>query len=595
MGRLGDTGVGSLIYQLFETQVENTPNAIALIHETQQLTYHELNSQANQLAHYLQQLGVKPETPVGVCLNRSPHLIITLLAILKAGGAYLPLDPHYPSERLALMIEDAKILILITQGNILQPPGVTIVDLDLDQDKITEQPIINPSTNVLPQNLAYLIYTSGSTGRPKGVAIAHSSTASLLNWAKDTFTSEQISGVLASTSVCFDLSVFEIFVPLSWGGSVILVDNALALPELSYIEKVTLINTVPTAATELLRLNAIPNSVKTINLAGEALSKHLVQKLYKNSPVEKVFNLYGPSEDTTYSTVALINPETQNSPSIGFAVTNTQAYILDHYLQPVPMGVPGELYLGGKGLARGYLHQPVLTAERFIPSPFGEGERLYKTGDRVRLREDGEIEYLGRNDYQVKVRGFRIELGEVEDKLLKHPDIAQAVATVKEDNNGNKRLVAYLVIESTATFSGEENLRRFLQETLPDYMVPSLYVILDSLPLTPNGKIDRKALPEPEINTNIQQEFIAPETPQEKSLAIIWSQVLGCDRLSVNDNFFALGGDSILAIQVVAKAKQMGLKLAPKDLFQHQTIAKLATAINPLLKLNKEPSLVWFP
>ena len=587
MGRLGDTGVGSLIYQLFETQVENTPNAIALIHETQQLTYHELNSQANQLAHYLQQLGVKPETPVGVCLNRSPHLIITLLAILKAGGAYLPLDPHYPSERLALMIEDAKIPILITQGNILQPPGVTIVDLDLDQDKITEQPIINPSTNVLPQNLAYLIYTSGSTGRPKGVAIAHSSTVSLLNWAKDTFTSEQISGVLASTSVCFDLSVFEIFVPLSWGGSVILVDNALALPELSYIEKVTLINTVPTAATELLRLNAIPNSVKTINLAGEALSKHLVQKLYKNSPVEKVFNLYGPSEDTTYSTVALINPETQNSPSIGFAVTNTQAYILDHYLQPVPMGVPGELYLGGKGLARGYLHQPVLTAERFIPSPFGEGERLYKTGDRVRLREDGEIEYLGRNDYQVKVRGFRIELGEVEDKLLKHPDIAQAVATVKEDNNGNKRLVAYLVIESTATFSGEENLRRFLQETLPDYMVPSLYVILDSLPLTPNGKIDRKALPEPEINTNIQQEFIAPETPQEKSLAIIWSQVLGCDRLSVNDNFFALGCDSILAIQVVAKANQMGLKLAPKDLFQHQTIAKLATAINQSLSTIK--------
>ncbi|MEL4897611.1 amino acid adenylation domain-containing protein [Crocosphaera sp. Alani8] len=572
--------IGSLIHQLFETQANKTPNAIALIHQTQQLTYHELNSQANQLAHYLQQLGVQPETPIGVCLNRSPQLIIALIAILKAGGAYLPLDPHYPSERLALMVEDAKMPILITQGNILKPSGVTIVDLDADRDKISQQATVNPSPQLLPQNLAYLIYTSGSTGRPKGVAIAHSSTVSLLNWARETFTSEQTSGVLASTSVCFDLSVFEIFVPLSSGGSVILAENALALPELPAANKVTLINTVPTAATELLRLNAIPNNVKTINLAGEALSKHLVQQLYQKSPVKQVFNLYGPSEDTTYSTFALINPETQNSPTIGYAVFNTQTYILDAYLQPVPMGVPGELYLGGEGLARGYLHQPTLTAERFIPSPFAEGKRLYKTGDRVRLREDGEIEYLGRNDYQVKVRGFRIELGEIEENLLNYPEISQGVATVKEDHNGNKKLVAYVVMESATTYSRDENLRRFLQQNLPDYMVPSLYVVLDKLPLTPNGKVDRKALPDPQINTDTTQEFVAPQTPQEKSLAIIWSQVLGCDRISINDNFFALGGDSILAIQVVAKANQIGLNFVPKDIFQNQTIAKLAAVVS---------------
>ena len=542
---------------------------------------------------------MKPETSVGVCLNRSPQLIVALLGILKAGGAYLPLDPNYPSERLALMVEDAQIPILITQGNISQPPGVTIIDLEVDQDKITQQAPINPSSELLPENLAYLIYTSGSTGRPKGVAIAHRSTVALLHWAKETFTSEQLSGVLASTSVCFDLSVFEIFVPLSWGGSVILAENALALAELPQAEKVTLVNTVPTAATELLRLNAIPNSVKTINLAGEALSWHLVQQLYQNSPIEQVFNLYGPSEDTTYSTVALIDPEAQQSPSIGVAITNTEAYILDAYLQPVPLGVPGELYLGGEGLARGYLHQPALTAERFIPSPFDpplskggrrqgagsreQGERLYRTGDRVRLREDGQIEYLGRIDNQVKVRGFRIELGEVEESLLKYPGISQAVATVKEDNADNKRLVAYLVMESTDQLQEEAKLRHFLQQSLPDYMVPSLYMVLKELPLTPNGKVNRKALPEPQINTDETKIFIAPQTPQQESLALIWSQVLGCDRISIHDNFFALGGDSILAIQVVAKANQIGLKLTPKDLFQHQTIAKLASVVNQSL------------
>ncbi|ACB52418.1 peptide synthetase [Crocosphaera subtropica ATCC 51142] len=584
--------VEGLIHELFEEQVKRTPDAIALIHETQELTYQDLNHQANQLAHYLQQLGVKPETPVGVCLNRSPQLIVVLLGILKAGGAYLPLDPNYPSERLALMMEDAQIPILITQGNISQPPGVTIIDLEVDQDKIIQQALINPSSELLPENLAYLIYTSGSTGRPKGVAIAHRSTVALLYWAKETFTAEQLSGVLASTSVCFDLSVFEIFVPLSWGGTVILAENALALAELPHAEKVTLVNTVPTAATELLRLNAIPNSVKTINLAGEALSKHLVQQLYQNSPIEQVFNLYGPSEDTTYSTVALIDPEAQQSPSIGVAITNTEAYILDAYLQPVPLGVPGELYLGGEGLARGYLHQPILTAERFIPIPSTplskrgqgaiEGSRLYRTGDRVRLREDGHIEYLGRIDNQVKVRGFRIELGEVEENLLKYPAISQAVTTVKEDNAGNKRLVAYLVMESMDQLLEEAKLRHFLQQSLPDYMVPSLYLVLKELPLMPNGKVNRKALPEPQINTDETKTFIAPQTAQQESLALIWSQVLGCDRISIHDNFFALGGDSILAIQVVAKANQIGLKLTPKDLFQHQTMAELASVLDQI-------------
>ncbi|MGB3534215.1 MAG: amino acid adenylation domain-containing protein, partial [Microcoleaceae cyanobacterium] len=577
------------LHQLFETQVEQTPHATALIFENQCLTYQQLNNRANQLAHYLQKLGVKPEVRVGICVKRSDKMIVAMLAILKAGGTYVPLDPAYPQERLSFMLEDAEVAVLLTQNieNLeLINSFKNVIDLENDWEKISSELTTNPSNKVILENLAYVIYTSGSTGQPKGVAITHSSSATFIEWAKNIFTNEQLAGVFASTSICFDLSVFEIFSPLSIGGKIILGENALQLPTLPHSEEVTLINTVPSAARELLRINAIPQSVKTVNLAGEALSNELVQQLYQQQQIQQVFNLYGPSEDTTYSTFVLTEAGSVQTPSIGRPITNTQVYILDSYLQPVPVGVPGELYLGGSGLARGYLNHPELTAEKFIPNPFiqknreNKTNRLYKTGDLVRYLPDGKIEYLGRLDNQVKIRGFRIELGEIEASLVKNNHVSQVVVSAWEDQAKNKRLVAYIVPKSKAenlTSDLPNELRHFLKEKLPDYMIPSVFMMLESLPLTPNGKIDRKALPLPEIQPiERQQGYTKPQTEKEKQLAKIWSQILRVNQISVNDNFFELGGDSILAIQVVSQANQAGLKITPKSIFKYQTLADLA-------------------
>ncbi|MEL7244852.1 MAG: amino acid adenylation domain-containing protein, partial [Cyanobacteria bacterium J06573_2] len=478
------------IHELFEIQVEKTPDAIAIVHDNCQLTYRELNNRANQLAHYLQELGVKPESKVGVYLERNLELVIGILGILKAGAAYVPLDPAYPIARTEYIIEDAQIEVLLTQTSETSPPtpllikdGVRLFD---DWEKISKYSTDNPNSEVTPENLSYLIYTSGSTGKPKGVAIAHRSTVTLLHWAREVFNDEVIAGMLASTSICFDLSVFELFVPLSWGGKIILVENVLELVDLPQASQVTAINTVPSAISQLSRLNAIPNLVNTINLAGEALQWNLVKQLEQKHPhIQQIFNLYGPSEDTTYSTYALVGGKraggageaggaggvksreqeksitNYQSPPIGCPIANTQAYILDSYLQPVPVGVIGELYLGGAGLMRGYLNKPELTAEKLIPNPFfektsppapllikerGDGENfsplldkergvrqdgvrfshLYKTGDLVRYLPSGNIEYVGRLDSQVKIRGYRIEIGEVEAALSQHPQIQES-------------------------------------------------------------------------------------------------------------------------------------------------------------------------
>ncbi|MCU7244372.1 MAG: amino acid adenylation domain-containing protein [Microcystis aeruginosa WS75] len=568
------------IHQLFEEQVKRSPDAIAIIAENEQLTYRQLNEKANQLGHYLGKKGVKQESLVGICLERTTEMVIGLLAILKAGGAYVPLDAAYPTERLNVILGDAQVSLLLTQEKLVEKlgnyPG-NLVILEAEPRNIALESPENLSLPVSSSNTAYVIYTSGSTGKPKGVVIEHQSTTTLLNWSKEVFSSEELAGVLGSTSICFDLSVFELFLPLTVGGKIILAQNVLDLPSLSAAKEVTLINTVPTAIAQLLEIEAIPETVRTVNLAGEALSNQLVQKLYQQENIKKVYNLYGPSEDTTYSTFSLVPKGHHGQPSIGRPIANTEVYILDSFKQPVPLGTIGDLYIGGEGLARCYLNQPELTAEKFISNPFSNepNAKLYKTGDLARYLPEGNIDFLGRGDNQVKLRGFRIELGEIEATLGTYPQVKQTVVKVWEDSYRNKRLVAYLVGENGPI--NTEDLRRFLGQKLPEYMIPALFVSLESLPLTPNGKIDRSRLPIPEIPCTSEQDFVPPHTQKEKILASIWQDVLSIKQVSRYDRFFEVGGDSILSIQVVARARQAGLKITPKQIFEYPTLAELAT------------------
>jgi len=575
---------GTCIHQLFAAQAARTPDAVAIAFAGGELTYRELNRRANQVAHHLRRLGIGPEALVGICVERSPAMVVGLLGILKAGGAYVALDPAYPRERLQFMLEDAAAPVLLTEEHLAPALPVTdarVVRLDADWPAIAAERDDDPPALARPGNLAYLIYTSGSTGRPKGVAIEHRSAVTLLHWARETFTDADIAGVLAATSTCFDLSVFELFAPLCWGGTVILAANALDLPKLPARDQVTLINTVPTAMAELLRGGGVPPSARVVNLAGEPLPAALAKKIHELGTVERLFNLYGPSEDTTYSTFAAIERGDARSPAIGRPIADTQAYILDRHLEPVPVGVPGELYLAGAGLARGYLARPDLTARGFIPNPFSAtpGARMYRTGDLARRRPDGAMEFLGRIDGQVKVRGFRIELGEVEAALIKHPAVRESAVAAREDAPGDRRLVAYVVPAADVPPAVVRELREFLTGKLPDYMVPAAFVLLPELPLTPSGKVDRRALPAPDRDRPEITGFVAPGTPAEETLAAIWAEVLGVARVGVHDNFFELGGDSILSIQIIGRAGQMGLSIAPRDLFQRQTIAELAAVV----------------
>jgi amino acid adenylation domain-containing protein len=576
------------IHDLFEEQVGRTPNAPGVTWAETTISYADLNARANQLAHYLRALGIGPEMRVAVLMERSIDLVVGLLAILKAGGVYVPLDAQYPHDRLRYLLADAQAELVLTERrwtDLLSDVTAPLVQIDERREEIARQSSENPRRNVSAQNLAYIIYTSGSTGEPKGVAIQHQSATIMLHWARDVFTAPQLAGVLASTSICFDLSVFELFAPLSWGGKVILADNALQLPYLPAAEEVTLINTVPSAMTELNRTGGVPSSVITVNLAGEALKNTLVQQIYQRDSISAVFNLYGPSEDTTYSTYARMRKGFAESPAIGRPVANTQAYILDDAGQLVPSGVSGELYLGGDGLARGYLNRPGLTAEKFVPDPFSTvpGARLYRTGDLVRYLPNGELDYLGRLDHQIKLRGFRIELGEIETVLMQHEDVREAVVVVRSlerSNDGpaadSKHLVAY-VVGKNKTRPSADQIRRYLQTKLPNFMLPSVFVMLDEMPLTPNGKVDRRALPAPDSNRpELERNYVAPRLPVEEKLADIWKIVLGVERVGVHDNFFELGGDSILSLQVVARARQSGLLVSPRDLLQHQTVAELA-------------------
>jgi amino acid adenylation domain-containing protein len=570
------------MHELFEDQVGRSAEAPAVEFEGQKLTYGELNRRANQLGHYLRKLGVGPEVRVGLCMERSLEMVIGLLGILKAGGAYVALDPHYPVERLKFMVEDSSIAVLVTQSGLLEQllgsPKVICIDKELVE--IAHESGKDVGLPLYPENLVYVIYTSGSTGRPRGVAVQHGSANALLQWAREVFSAEELGGVLASTSICFDLSVFEIFAPLSWGGKTIVVRDALNLAEMEQESGVKLLNTVPSAMAELLRIKGVPDSIQTVNLAGEALPPNTVEQLYEELKVKRVFNLYGPSEDTTYSTYACLEKgETNERVPIGKPISNTQAYVLDREYQPVPIGMTGELFLGGQGVARGYLNQPDLTAEKFIPNPFSErgGERIYRTGDQVKWGRKGNLEFIGRLDQQVKVRGYRIELGEIEAVLQAHEGVRACAVIVREDQPAEKRVVAY-VIKNGAVRA--EAFREFLKERLPEYMVPSAFVEMEQLPLTPNGKVDRKALPAPKREWDDRRGYTGPRNGEEEILCGLFAEVLNRDRVGVHDDFFAIGGHSLLATRLISRIRAtLGIDVALRSVFESPTIAKLASQL----------------
>lgn len=618
------------IHQLFELQASLTPEAIAVVDEDKQLTYQELNHRSNQLAHYLQKLGVAPEIKVGICIERSLDMVVSILGILKAGGAYVPLDPTYPPERLKFMLEDAQVSILLTQqcfspfertsaispeinfregyeSNETAPQNTAgswgdlqFLYLDRDWEIIAQQSQENPIGDVTSANLAYVIYTSGSTGQPKGVLVEHHGLCNLAQAQIQTFDPKPEHRILQFASLGFDASIFEIVMAWGVGATLYLIPEEARLGSglISYLQNHAITHaTLPPAVLKTLPPTQLP-ALQTLISAGEACSPDIVARW---ASARRLFNAYGLTETTVWSTVSEVSD--RSGTSIGRAIANTQIYILDPHLQPVPIGIPGELYIGGVGLARGYVNRPDLTAQRFILNPFRKAEvksmkdetenpllissntlhpseRLYKTGDLARYLPNGNIEYLGRIDNMVKIRGFRIELGEIESLLSQHPVVQQAVVIAYEDV-GNKQLVAYLVLNSDLTLTTAD-LRRFLKQKLPDYMIPSAFVVLSSLPLTPSGKVDRSALRKPSIDS-IDRPFVAPRTSTEATLTKLWANILNLEQVGIQDNFFELGGDSLLAIQLLEQVNQQFEQNLPlSDLFVAPTVEQFA----PLIEKN---------
>ncbi|QOK93783.1 non-ribosomal peptide synthase/polyketide synthase (plasmid) [Ralstonia pseudosolanacearum] len=567
----------STIHGLFEAQVRRTPEAIAVEHEGQQVSYAELNARANRVAHALIGLGVGPDARVGLCAERSVELVVGLMGILKAGGGYVPLDPSYPQDRLAYMLEDSAPVAVLKQGPVREQLGklsVPVLDLASPLESEAEH---DPQVDVKPHHLAYVIYTSGSTGRPKGVMIEHRNTVNFLAWAAHAFPPASLARTLFSTSLNFDLSVFECFAPLTTGGCIDIVVNVLALGDGTH--DVRLINTVPSALSALLESSGLDPAVEVVNVAGEALKRELVERLFAQTQAQRLYNLYGPSETTTYSSWVCMDRQTGFQAHIGRPIANTQIYVLDVHQQPVPLGVTGEIYIGGAGVARGYLNRPELTAERFVANPFqGEGrERMYKTGDLGRWLPDGSLEYRGRADAQVKLRGFRIELGEIEARLSQCAGVRGAVVTVREDTPGQPKLVAYYVSDEAIE---AQALREQLQVSLPEYMVPAAYVRLEHLPLTPNGKLDRKGLPAPEGQAYASTAYEAPQGEVEIALAGIWQTLLNVERVGRHDDFFNLGGHSLQAVRLVTQVRtQLGAELGLTELFAQPSLSAVAQAI----------------
>ncbi|MFL1491454.1 non-ribosomal peptide synthase/polyketide synthase [Pseudomonas antarctica] len=564
------------IHELIEDQVRRTPDAPALVFGATTLTYAQLNARANQLAHALHEQGVGPDVLVGLCVERSVEMVVGLLAVLKAGGAYVPLDPEYPQERLAYMIEDSGIALLLSQQRLLASlptENIQVIALDQAPGWLDGYSSESPAVAIQALNLAYVIYTSGSTGKPKGAGNSHRALVNRLCWMQQAYGIDASDAVLQKTPFSFDVSVWEFFWPLMTGARLVVAAPGEHREPARLIETIgrhaiTTLHFVPSMLQAFIHEPGVHAcaSLKRIVCSGEALPLDAQLQVFAKLPAAGLFNLYGPTEaaiDVTHWTCV---DEAAGSVPIGRPIANLATYVLDAQLNPVPAGVSGELYLGGTGLARSYHRRPALTAERFVPSPFIHGERLYRTGDRVCQRADGVIEYLGRLDHQVKLRGLRIELGEIETRLMQHPSVREAVVLVQ----GGKQLVAYLVLEGEAP----TDLKAWLLSSLPEYMVPTHMVHLDTLPVTANGKLDRKALPVPDAAP--QHAFVAPSSELQKALAAIWSDVLGVDPVGLDDNFFELGGDSIISIQVVSRARQAGIRLSPRDLFQYQSVRSLA-------------------
>jgi amino acid adenylation domain-containing protein len=599
-----DYPANALVHELFEAQVERIPEAIAVEFDGKRLTYRELNARANQVAHHLRHLGIGSDTLVGVCVERSIEMVTALLAVLKTGAGYVPLDPAYPDERLAFMLGDANVAVLLTQERLRSRfehrasdpwPGrapIKIVSIDAQEQGIAQADSQNLLSDNVPENLAYVIYTSGSTGSPKGVEITHRSLVNLLNSMRDQLPFTEQETLLAVTTISFDIAGLEIYLPLITGAKVVLASREDAFDGTKLLRRltehgVTAMQATPSTWRLLLEAGWQGSARFKILCGGEAFAADLAEPLRKRGTV---WNLYGPTETTIWSMAHRVAPGDGPIP-IGRPIANTEVYILDAHLQPVPIGVAGELYIGGAGLARGYHNQLELTARKFIRNPFTNDPsvRLYRTGDLVRYLPDGEMEFIGRMDNQVKIRGFRIELAEVENTLGQYPKIRETAVLVREDRPGDKRLVAYVVRRQNHHLTIDE-IRSHLKKKLPEYMVPSVFIVLESLPLTPNGKVDRKALPAPAENRpEIVERYRAPRTGVEDMLASIWAEVLNVQKVGVHDNFFDLGGHSLLAVRVVqCIEKRIGRPVRVTDIFQAPTVEQLSRLLD-----NNEPLAPW--
>ncbi|MDF5719562.1 MAG: amino acid adenylation domain-containing protein [Rhizonema sp. PD37] len=591
------------IHQLFEEQVQHTPDAVAIVYENQQLTYSQLNCRANQLAHYLLSLGVGVSVLVGICVERSLEMVVGLLGILKAGGAYVPLDPEYPTERLNFMLEDTELSVVLTQEKLVNKLGdrlrrgfaerkADVICLDSNWDIINQQTKQNPTTSLKAQDLAYVMYTSGSTGQPKGVSIVHRGVVRLVK--QTNYVSISAQDVIAQASnYAFDAATFEIWGALLHGAQLVGVSKDLALSPKDFAAFIRAQGiSVLFLTTALFNQIAqeVPsafNSVRDLLFGGEAVDPKWVKEVLKNGAPQRLLHVYGPTENTTFSSWYLVQDVLKDATTIpiGRPIANTQVYILDKNFQPVPVGVPGELHIVGAGLARGYLNRPTTTAEKFIEIElFDQLERVYKTGDLVRYLPDGNIEYIRRIDNQVKIRGFRIELGEIETVASQYPHVQTSCVIAREDIPGDKRLVAYIVLQKEQTLIVSE-LRSFLKEKLPEYMVPQAIVILEALPLTSNGKLDRRALPAPDLHSQLSDKYVAPRHPIEEILSGIWTQVLKVERVGIHDNFFELGGHSLLATQIISRIPEaFGTSLPLRSLFKSPTVAQLSEVISNQLQ-----------
>jgi len=584
---LEDVTMASCVHEFFEQQVARTPEAVAVVYKDQQVSYAELNARANQLAHYLRGLGVGPEVLVGVYVERSLEMVVGLLGILKAGGAYVPLDPAFPRERLTFMLKDSQAPVLLTQQHLrtqLPASGVQVIALDADWAAIVRQSRRDPNNRIGPEALAYVIYTSGSTGLPKGVAIEHRSVINFLASMRHEPGLRAGDRLLAVTTLSFDIAVLELFLPLAVGACVEVVSREVVTDPVQLRKRLahsgaTVMQATPASWRMLVEGGWERAPALKALCGGEVLGRELADALLART--REVWNLYGPTETTIWSAVYKVQGEqgVRGAVPLGRPIAHTQLYVLDAAMRQVPAGVVGELYIGGAGLARGYLNRPELTAEQFVPDPFrsAPGGRLYRTGDLARSRPDGSLEFLGRVDHQVKLRGYRVELGEVEAVLQDQAGVRQVVAVVREDGPGDTRLIAYLVVDPHRPPTVSQ-LRRQLAARLPDYMVPSTFMLLDSLPLTPNGKVDRRALPVPGPGRpDLEQAYMAPRTPLELFLARLWCEVLKLDRVGIYDNFFDLGGDSIRGAMFINKLQQhLGEPIFIVTLFDAPTVVAFA-------------------